>query len=121
MPRVKSLARMILDGSCPRPPAARPRPELWSNDAITSSCLGHSTVLMNFLGVRVLTDPVFFTRVGLRFAPVILGPQRYFAPALEPLGVAPPDVIVISHAHFDHLDTWSLRKFPRATPIVTAR
>ncbi len=28
---------------------------------------------------------------------------------------------MLSHAHFDHLDTWSLRKFRRTTPIITAR
>jgi L-ascorbate metabolism protein UlaG (beta-lactamase superfamily) len=30
-------------------------------------------------------------------------------------------VILLSHAHFDHLDTWTLRKFRRTTPIITAR
>ena len=35
--------------------------------------------------------------------------------------VLSPDVIVISHAHFDHFDVWSLRKFRRDTPVITAR
>lgn len=121
MPRVKSIARMLLDGSRPQPPAARPRPETWKDDAITGSCLGHSTVLMNFLGVRVLTDPVFSTRVGLGFQPLVLGPKRKLRPALRPREFAAPDVILLSHAHFDHFDVASLRKFSRDTPIVTAR
>ncbi len=115
------LRKMIFDGrGKPPAPAAKPDPQAWSDDAITGSCLGHSTVLVNFLGVRVLTDPVFSTRVGPGFSPLVLGPRRYLQPALRPREFAAPDVIVLSHAHFDHLDVASLRKFPRSTPIVTA-
>ncbi len=32
-----------------------------------------------------------------------------------------PDVIVLSHAHFDHFDVWSLRKFSRKTFVITAK
>jgi L-ascorbate metabolism protein UlaG (beta-lactamase superfamily) len=116
------LRQMIFDGRGKPPhPAARPEPARWSNDAITGSCLGHSTVFLNYLGVRVLTDPVFSERVGPGIPPFILGPKRYVAPALSPKEVPTPDVIVLSHAHFDHFDVWSLRKFARKTPIVTAR
>ena len=113
---------MIFDGrGKPPQPDARPEPAQWSDDAITGSCLGHSTVLLNFLGVRVLTDPVFSERVGLGVPPLILGPKRYLVPALTAKEVPAPDVIVLSHAHFDHFDVWSLRKFSRKTPVVTAR
>jgi len=112
---------MIFDGrGTPPAPAVRPEPHTWSDGAITGSCLGHSTVLMNFLGVRVLTDPVFSTRVGPGLAPLVLGPKRYLQPALKPREFAAPDVIVLSHAHFDHFDVASLRKFSRDTPVVTA-
>jgi L-ascorbate metabolism protein UlaG (beta-lactamase superfamily) len=76
---------------------------------------------MNFLGVRILTDPVFSTRVGLGFQPLVLGPKRHVRPALRPGEFAAPDVILLSHAHFDHLDVASLRKFSRDTPVITAR
>lgn len=113
---------MIFDGrGKPPPPANRPVPAQWDNEAITGSVLGHSTVLLNFLGVHVLTDPVFSRRVGLGVPPFILGPKRYHAPALSPRELPAPDVIVLSHAHFDHFDVWSLRKFNRRTPVVTAR
>jgi L-ascorbate metabolism protein UlaG (beta-lactamase superfamily) len=78
-------------------------------------------VLMNFLGARVLTDPVFSLRAGPGLGPFVLGPKRYVLPALRPREFAPPDVLLLSHAHFDHLDKASLRKFPRHTPVVTAR
>jgi L-ascorbate metabolism protein UlaG (beta-lactamase superfamily) len=122
MPKVRTIARMIFDGrGRPLPPVAKPQPLHWSGDDITGSCLGHSTVLLNFFGVRILTDPVFSTRVGLGFQPLVLGPKRHLRPALRPREFAAPDLILLSHAHFDHLDVASLRKFSRHTPIVTAR
>jgi L-ascorbate metabolism protein UlaG (beta-lactamase superfamily) len=122
MPSVKFIRQMIFDGRGKPPlPATRPDPATWRDDAITGSCLGHSTVLMNFIGVRVLTDPVFSLRVGVGVWPLILGPKRYLQPALQPREFSPPDVIIISHAHFDHLDRPSLRKFSRDIPVVTAR
>jgi len=122
MPRLSFIRKMIFDGrGAPLPTVLRPRPSEWSDAEITGSVLGHSTVLINFLGVRVLTDPVFSKRVGPGVPPFILGPKRYFSPALPVKEVPAPDLIVLSHAHFDHFDVWSLRKFNRRTPVVTAR
>ena len=93
------ISRMIFDGrGTPPAPSARPEPASWRDDAITGSCLGHSTVLMNFLGMQVLTDPVFSRRVGPGLSPLVLGPKRYVQPALRPKDFAAPDVIVLSHA-----------------------
>jgi L-ascorbate metabolism protein UlaG (beta-lactamase superfamily) len=63
--------------------------------------LGHSTMLLEIDGRRVLTDPVW----GERAAPFTwLGPKRWYAPPL-PLDELPDiDAIVISHDHYDHLD-----------------
>jgi len=122
MSRLRFLQKMIFDGrGAPLAPTSRPQPATWRADAITGSVLGHSTVYLNFLGVRIITDPVFSNRVGPGVPPFILGPKRYFSPALSPDELPAPDLIVLSHAHFDHFDVWSLRKFNRGTPIVTAR
>ncbi|MEO7599877.1 MAG: MBL fold metallo-hydrolase [Opitutus sp.] len=122
MPNFSFLRRMIFDGrGGPTAPAHRPNPAGWRDDAITGSCLGHSTVLMNVLGARVLTDPVFSLRAGPGLATMVLGPKRYLLPALELNEFAAPEVLVLSHAHFDHFDTWSLKKFSRDTPVVTAK
>lgn len=122
MARIRFLTRTIFDRrGRPAAPVARPNPTSWSNQAITGSCLGHSTVLLNFLGVRILTDPVFSTRVGPGVSPLVVGPKRLLRPALRPADVPAPDLILLSHAHFDHLDVPSLRKFSRDTPVVTAK
>ena len=63
--------------------------------------LGHSTLLVELDGVRVLIDPVW----GERASPWrTTGPARFFAPPL-PLDALPPiDAVIISHDHYDHLD-----------------
>lgn len=122
MANFRFLYRMIFDGrGAPAAAPARPVPGEWPNGAITGSCLGHSTVLLNFLGVTVLADPVFSKRVGPGAAPFILGPKRHFLPALRPEEFAAPDILLLSHAHFDHFDLASLRRFSRDTAVVTAR
>ncbi|WP_438483196.1 MBL fold metallo-hydrolase [Oleiharenicola lentus] len=122
MPKLRFIWKMIFDGrGAPAAPTSRPQSQTWPDDALTGSCLGHSTVLLNFHGLRILTDPVFSKRVGPGVPPLILGPKRYLRPALGVKEFAAPDVIVLSHAHFDHLDRWSLRKFSRDTIVVTAR
>lgn len=122
MASLRFLRQLLFDGQGPaKQPVARPDPATWPDDAITGSCLGHSTVLLNFLGVRLLTDPVFSNRVGPGLGPFVLGPRRRIVPALRPRDFTPPDVLVLSHAHFDHFDRSSLRKFSRNTPVVTAK
>src|SRR3954463_11716926 len=111
MPRLRMIRDMIFDGRGKPPmPTERPDPTQWADEQITGSVLGHSTVLLNFLGVHVLTDPVFSRRVGVGGPPFVLGPKRFHEPALAQRDLPKPDVIVLSHAHFDHFDVWSLRK-----------
>ena len=63
--------------------------------------LGHSTLLVELDGARILIDPVW----GERASPwSSAGPARFFAPPL-PLDALPPiDAVIISHDHYDHLD-----------------
>jgi L-ascorbate metabolism protein UlaG (beta-lactamase superfamily) len=81
--------------------------------------IGHSTFLIKTGGMVVLTDPVFSERASLSQT---MGPKRYFPPALEIDELPCVDVIVISHNHYDHLDTHSLKalaeRFPKARVLV---
>jgi L-ascorbate metabolism protein UlaG (beta-lactamase superfamily) len=85
-----------------------PHPQSWSDHAITLAWLGHATVLINFYGVRILTDPVLFRRIGIDLGLGTLGPLRLVQCALSPDAIPEIDLVLVSHAHFDHLDTASL-------------
>ncbi len=103
------------------PAAARPEPALWSPDRVTASWLGHSTVLLNLSGFWILTDPVLFPRIGIRLPFLTLGPKRLTAPALRVDELPPIDLVLLSHAHFDHLDRPTLRRLRGAAVIVPSR
>ena len=111
-------------GDCRRtiaPAPLHPHPTQWPNDRVTAAWLGHATVLVNFYGMNILTDPVFFDRCGIRLPPLTIGPKRYVACALKPEELPRIDLVLVSHAHFDHLDMRSLRKINRDAVVVTAR
>jgi L-ascorbate metabolism protein UlaG (beta-lactamase superfamily) len=118
---LKSLRR-ISEGYFRTIPAApnKPDPRDWRDDQLTLSWLGHATVLINFLGVWILTDPALRARVGLRVGPLTLGPKRYVAPALRASELPPLDFILLTHAHMDHLDVGTLRRLRRDVTVVTA-
>lgn len=81
-------------------------------------------MLINFFGFNILTDPVFFARVGLRFGPLVVGPKRYVSCALKPRELPRIDLVLLSHAHMDHMDLRSLRSLRslnRDTHVVTAK
>ncbi len=101
-------------------PAIDPRVE-WlkpPQSGLRATWLGHSTVLLEIDGHRVLTDPVW----GPRASPfTFLGPKR-FQPVPVALADLPAlDAIVISHDHYDHLDYPTIRALRKsAVPIVTS-
>lgn len=69
--------------------------------------IGHSTVLIELDGVRLLTDPVLRAHV--------LHLRRVTAPAAVPDRV---DAVLVSHEHYDHLDINSLRQVGRTARVV---
>ncbi len=85
---------------------------------LRATWLGHSTVLLEIDGVRVLTDPVWSTRASPSER---VGPRR-FQPVPVALDALPPvDAAVISHDHYDHLDRAAVVALARrGVPLVTA-
>jgi L-ascorbate metabolism protein UlaG (beta-lactamase superfamily) len=73
--------------------------------------VGHSTVLVDLDAVRLLTDPVLRSRV--------LHLRRTGSVPAE--AVRDIDAVLISHAHWDHLDFRSLDRFSRQLPVVCPR
>jgi L-ascorbate metabolism protein UlaG (beta-lactamase superfamily) len=111
----RELRRPVLD------PSDHPSPQRWPDRGLHAAWLGHSTVLIKVDGMTIVTDPVFSDRIGLNFGPLTLGLKRLTAPALRTVEIPRPDLILISHAHMDHLDIPSLRALEdRHTPIITA-
>jgi L-ascorbate metabolism protein UlaG (beta-lactamase superfamily) len=86
----------------------KPTPSTWPDNAITLAWLGHATALINFYGVRILTDPVLFPRIGVDIGVGSIGPLRLVQCALTEDELPELDLVLVSHAHFDHLDTPSL-------------
>ncbi len=97
-----------------------PKPNSWSDQQIRMCWLGHATVLINFYGFWILTDPSLFSRVGLDLGLFSFGPKRVTKPALHFNEFPKIDLILLSHAHMDHMDLPSLRCFSKETPIITA-
>ncbi|MFF9472503.1 MBL fold metallo-hydrolase [Streptomyces roseolus] len=121
LPGVRALARLAREGAVrPRPEGLRDAPLLpfapgplppAGPTTVAVTWAGHASWVVRIGGLTVLTDPVWSRR--------ILGtPAR-----LTPVGVRwedlpPVDAVVISHNHFDHLDAPTLRRLPRATPVL---
>lgn len=104
-----------------RPAPARPDPRSWSDRGLFAAWLGHSTVLLKMDGFTILTDPVFSRRAGVNLGPVTVGVKRLVEPALAIPDLPHIDLILLSHAHFDHFDLPSLRRLDgRRTSVITA-
>lgn len=79
--------------------------------------IGHATVLIQLPHITILTDPVFFDRIGISlFGLTTVGPKRLHKAAISINDLPPIDLVLISHAHFDHLDVQSLRAITHKQP-----
>jgi len=105
-------------------PVLKPQPELWKEGEINIAWLGHSTVLINLFGKIIITDPVLLDRFGIYFMGITFGPSRFTAPALTIDELPKPDLVLLSHAHMDHMDLLTLKniseRFPKQIDCITA-
>jgi len=97
-------------------PVSRPNVDRWKNSEINIAWIGHATVLINFYGKFILTDPVFFEAVGIYIDGYIFGPRRASLPALMLNEIPKPDIVLLSHAHMDHMDYKTLKAFTEKYP-----
>lgn len=101
-------------------PSVDPRPT-WAEKpegGFRVTWLGHSTVLLELDGLRVLTDPVW----GDRASPVSFAGPKRFQPVPISLAALPAlDAVVISHDHYDHLDYPTILELAaRDVPFITS-
>jgi L-ascorbate metabolism protein UlaG (beta-lactamase superfamily) len=76
--------------------------------SLSATWVGHSTVLVELDGVRLLTDPLLRVRVAhlRRLHPI------------DSASLGRIDAVLISHEHYDHLDVPSLRKIDPSVPVI---
>jgi L-ascorbate metabolism protein UlaG (beta-lactamase superfamily) len=118
------LSEKIQAKQSPVSSIVKPDPTLWKDDEINIAWIGHSTILMNLFGTIILTDPVLFERIGVTIFGMTFGPSRFTCPALTVDEITQPDIILLSHAHMDHMDYETLstitNKFPNQIDCITA-
>jgi L-ascorbate metabolism protein UlaG (beta-lactamase superfamily) len=113
-----------LHGVPPDPPAdafPRARPS-WlrpGEAGLAVTWLGHAATLIQMAGRNVLADPM----LGQRASPVsFAGPRRWVPPGATVAELPQVHTVVLSHNHYDHLDTGSVRalaaRFPKAEWLV---
>jgi L-ascorbate metabolism protein UlaG (beta-lactamase superfamily) len=88
---------------------------------IVAAWLGHCTVLLRVDGKTIVTDPVLSERIGMKVGGVTVGPMRLNEVPVPPDALPPIDLVLISHAHFDHLDRDTLKHLAtKRTEVLTA-
>ncbi len=79
---------------------------------------GHSSSLIEIDGFRILIDPVWEQRAS---PAQWFGPKRFFPPTLALEQLPPIDVVLISHDHYDHFGSDTIRRLARLNNIAGAR
>ncbi len=105
--KIEQLVRLVRESHA-EPLAGEPRlVELVQPGQLGVTFIGHSSFLLQIAGKNILVDPVFSTRL------VVLRRQRRAGVRVRDL--PPIDLVLLTHAHMDHLDKASLRGVVRAT------
>ncbi len=113
MTKLKQLARLVRESHA-QPMSGEPRlPMLPSEGEMGVTFLGHSSFLVAIGGLNVLIDPVFATRLILLRRQRRVGVRRQDLPAI--------DLVLVTHAHMDHLNRPTLRKAAAAARKKTGR
>lgn len=105
--KLEQLVQVVRE-SHEQPLTGEPRElEVVGEDELGVTFIGHSSFLLQIGGKTVLVDPVFAKRI------IILRRQR--RPGLRLKELPPIDVVLLTHAHMDHLHVASLRRIVRLT------
>lgn len=76
--------------------------------------IGHSSLLVEIDGTTLLIDPVFSDRASMV---QWFGPKRFYPPPLRIEDLPPLDAILLTHDHYDHLDTAALQQLEKRKPL----
>ncbi|GAB3913321.1 MBL fold metallo-hydrolase [Larkinella knui] len=88
-------------------PPGPPPPARVAGDSIRVTFVNHSTVLLQFDSLNVMTDPVWYERTSpFQWA----GPARNRPPGIRFDDIPKIDILLLSHNHWDHLDIETVKK-----------
>ena len=82
-------------------------------DALRVTSIGHASHLIQTRGLNLLVDPVWSERASPF---TFLGPKRVTRPGIALDRLPPIDAILITHNHYDHLDTATLDRLHAIAP-----
>jgi L-ascorbate metabolism protein UlaG (beta-lactamase superfamily) len=116
------IERLAEENRRPIAPApGRPQFHEWPKVGLHAAWIGHSTVYLSIDGFTIVTDPVFSSKIGINFGAMTVGLKRLIEPAAQISAFPHPDLVLLSHAHMDHLDIPSLRRLAHnRTQLITA-
>ncbi len=84
-------------------------------DQCTITWIGHTSFLIQIAGLNVLTDPMWSERASpVQFA----GPRRWVPPAVGFDRLPPIDAVLLSHDHYDHLDSSTVSRLAERYPAT---
>ncbi|WP_229668977.1 MBL fold metallo-hydrolase [Edaphobacter acidisoli] len=110
---MRQLARLARESHA-RPMTGTPQPAvLVGPDELGVTFIGHSSFMVQIGGRRVLIDPVFANHL------ILLRRQRRAGLRIDEL--PPIDIVLLTHAHMDHLNITSLRRIIRSTRRQTGQ
>jgi len=96
-----------------QPPKAELKIPPRANPGIHVGWVGHSTFLISFYGTYLLTDPNFAERLFIA--------RRVVGLPIKPEEIRELDIILVTHAHYDHFDVGSLKKLPKKSHLIIPR
>lgn len=123
---LKVLPRFLLESKAKRSPSQpigpfRTDPAIYQAAPATGlrvTWFGHSSLLVEIDGLRILIDPVWDERAS---PAQWFGPKRFFPPTIPLRDFPSVDVVLISHDHFDHLGAGTIRQLARLPQFSSTR
>lgn len=111
--KLQSLGSLVGESAFRRMEGESGRPILVSPCELGITFIGHSSFLIQIAGKNLLVDPVFASRL------VVL--RRLRRPGVKLRSLPPIDLVLLSHAHMDHLNRPSLRRIVQHTRAASGR
>jgi L-ascorbate metabolism protein UlaG (beta-lactamase superfamily) len=103
--RLKYGAKMVWNSAFAPMAGTQHRPVLVASDEIGVTFIGHSSFLLQMGGKNILVDPVY--------AKWLILLRRLRRPGVRIKDLPPIDLVLLTHAHMDHLNLPSLRRIVR--------